>query len=120
MPRHFRDPQLHALIEDQEVPLQPTESKPPATPRLALQHANTLYGQTLRRSREALKHIAAGQTVGAAGARAIASQFTQQLLQAEASLGMADVMHLSGMDQAQAVHGVNTCLLALLVGRDLA
>lgn len=45
---------LHALIEDQEVPLQPAECKPPATPRLALQHANTLYGQTLRRSREAL------------------------------------------------------------------
>ncbi len=47
------------------------------------------------------------------------SQFTQQLLQPEAFLGMADVMHLSGMDHAQAVHGVNTCLLSLLVGRDL-
>ncbi|MEP6888140.1 MAG: HD domain-containing phosphohydrolase [Nitrospirales bacterium] len=110
---------LHALIEDPEVPSQPAESKTPATPRLALQQANTLYGQTLRRSREALKQIADGQTVGAAGARAIVSQFTQQLVQSEASLGMADVMHLSGMDQAQAVHGVNTCLLALLVGRDL-
>jgi HD-GYP domain-containing protein (c-di-GMP phosphodiesterase class II) len=110
---------LHALFEDQEVPSQPAVSKPPETPRLALQHANTLYGQTLRRSREALKQIADGQTVGAAGARAIVSQFTQQLLETGASLGMADIMHLSGMDQAQAVHGVNTCLLALLVGRDL-
>lgn len=110
---------LQALIEDQEVTPPPAESKPAVTPRAALQQANTLYGQTLRRSREALKQIADGQTVGAAGARAIVSQFTQQLLQSEASLGMADVMHLSGMDQAQAVHGVNTCLLALLVGRDL-
>jgi hypothetical protein len=65
-------------MEDQEVPLQAAESKPTATPRLSLQHANTLYGQTLRRSREALKQIADGQTVGAAGARAIVSQFTQQ------------------------------------------
>lgn len=110
---------LHALMEEQEVLLPPLESKPSTTPRLALQQANALYGQTLRRSREALKQIADGQIVGAAGATAIVSQFTQQLLQAEASLGMADVMHLSGMDQAQAVHGVNTCLLALLVGRDL-
>lgn len=110
---------LHALFEDQEAPARPAESKTTATPHLALQHANTLYGQTLRRSREALKHIADGQTVGAAGARAIVSQFTEQLLQAGASLGMADVIHLSGMDHAQAVHGVNTCLLGLLVGRDL-
>ena len=110
---------LQALIEDQEVTPPPAESKPAVTPRVALQQANTLYGQTLRRSREALKQIADGQTVGAAGARAIVSQFTQQLLQSEAFLDMADVMHLSGMDQAQAVHGVNTCLLALLVGRDL-
>lgn len=111
---------LHALMEEQEVAaVPPAESKISTPPRMALQQANTLYGQTLRRSREALKQIADGQTVGAAGARAIVSQFTQQLLQAEASLGMADVIHLSGMDQAQAVHGVNTCLLALLVGRDL-
>ena len=110
---------LHALIEDPEVPSSPPVAKPPGTPHLALQHANTLYGQTLRRSREALKQIADGQTIGAAGARAIVSQFTQQLLKPEAFLGMADIMHLSGMDQAQAVHGVNTCLLALLVGRDL-
>jgi HD-GYP domain-containing protein (c-di-GMP phosphodiesterase class II) len=110
---------LHALLEDQEAPAEPATLKAPAMSRLALQHANMLYGQTLRRSREALKQIADGQTIGAAGARAIVSQFTEQLLQAEASLGMADVIHLSGMDQAQAVHGVNTCLLALLVGRDL-
>lgn len=110
---------LHALLEDQEMPARPADLKAPGTSRLAVQHANMLYGQTLRRSREALKQIADGRTIGAAGARAIVSQFTEQLLQAEASLGMADVIHLSGMDQAQAVHGVNTCLLALLVGRDL-
>lgn len=110
---------LHALIEDQEAIAEPATPKPSLTPRLALQQANTLYSQTLRRSREALKQIADGKAVGAIGAKAVVSQFTQQLMQPEASLGVADVIHLNGMDQAQAVHGLNTCLLALLVGRDL-
>ena len=110
---------LHALIEDQETISGPAERMPSITPRLALQQANTMYSQTLRRSREALKQIVDGKAVGAIGAKAIVSQFTQQLLQPQASLGVADVIHLNGMDQAQAVHGLNTCLLALLVGRDL-
>jgi HD-GYP domain-containing protein (c-di-GMP phosphodiesterase class II) len=110
---------LHAVFEDQEVSSVPAEHKPLVTPRVALQQANTLYGQTLRRSREALKQIVDGKAIGAIGAKAIVSQFTEQLMHPEASLGVADVMHLNGMDQAQAVHGLNTCLLALLVGRDL-
>jgi HD-GYP domain-containing protein (c-di-GMP phosphodiesterase class II) len=109
---------LHALIEDEAIS-QPAERRLSVTPRLALQQANTLYSHTLRRSREALKQIADGKAIGAIGVKAIVSQFTQQLMQPEASLGVADVIHLNGMDQAQAVHGLNTCLLALLVGRDL-
>lgn len=111
---------LQQLLGDQPGSSAGQLTEPSRVPRAAFQQANALYAHTLRRSREVLRQITKGDgTEATAAAKGIVAQFAQQLSHADTSLGLADVLHLSGLDQPQAVHGVNTCLLALLVGRDL-
>lgn len=113
-------PGLKTLLDDHAGSDGTMVSGPVASRRATLQQANKLYAQTLRSSRELLRQITQGQGAAAAvAATGMVSHFTRQLAEGGSSLGPADIVHLSGMDQLQAVHALHTCLLALMVGRDL-
>jgi HD-GYP domain-containing protein (c-di-GMP phosphodiesterase class II) len=82
------------------------------------QSANRVYAETLRKSRELIRQVCAGNTEAVAGVQGVVGGLTGQLTD-DAWLGLADLVTLKTSDQSPTLHGLNTCILALLVGREL-
>ena len=97
----------------------PLHDSPPLALRRDLKQANTTYQDTLRKTSDCLRQIIAGQGAGVAGASALVARFIDELLNSGSSIAMADVLHLNVLERVQAAHALNTCILALLVGREL-
>ena len=100
-------------------PSAPLHDSLPLALRRDLQQANTTYQDTLRKSSDCLRQITAGQGDGGDGASALVEHFIDKLLKSGSSAAMADVLHLNVLERVQAAHALNTCILALLVGREL-
>ena len=87
--------------------------------QLQLKEASRAYLETVRTSSEVIRQVAAGEEAGVANAANLIGHFTAQVFDEAASLGLANIMHLKVLDRVQAVHALNTCILSLLVGREL-
>jgi len=113
---------LQQLVQESDGVNDGQSPETEASRRARLQQASKLYAQTLKTSRELLRQISDGQGSGmeaAATATNMIQNFAMQLTHEGASLGLADIVHLGGLDQPRPVHGLNTSLLALVVGHDL-
>lgn len=97
-------------------PLPPTAAQ---ISKERLTAANHRYADTLRQGAGALRQIIDGHTEGIRATESIVQGFLEQIETTEATLGLAHIMHLKSMNRAQAAHGLNTAILALLVGQDL-
>jgi hypothetical protein len=87
--------------------------------RSELRQAHHPYRDTLRKSAECLRGIHAGQETGSDPACALVQTFVDQFINEGASPALTDVLHLNVLERAHAAHGLNSCLLSLLVGREL-
>jgi HD-GYP domain-containing protein (c-di-GMP phosphodiesterase class II) len=103
-------------IREAQAPLQDSL---PLDLRHDVKQAHTVYRDTLRKSSDCLRQIIAGQEAGADGASALVKHFVDELLKSESSVALVDVLHLNVIERVQAAHALNTCILALLVGREL-
>ena len=111
-------PSLGASLEPGD-PSAPLRESPPRALGHDMKHANKTYQDTLRKSSDCLRQIVSGQGIGADGATAVVEHFIDELLKTGSSGAMADVLHLNILERVQAAHALNTCILALLVGREL-
>jgi HD-GYP domain-containing protein (c-di-GMP phosphodiesterase class II) len=84
-----------------------------------LRQAHHAYRDTLRKSSDCLRQIGAGQGAGGHNAGALVQHFVNQIMQGATSMALTDVLHLNILERAQAAHGLNSCILSLLVGREL-
>src|SRR5690349_14915549 len=115
-------PSLQQLVQESEATHDGPSPETEANRRTRLQQASKLYAQTLKTSRELIRQISDGHgsgTESAAIATNMIQNFAMQLTHEGASLGLADIVHLRGLSQPRPLHGLNTCLLALVVGHDL-
>lgn len=87
--------------------------------RSELRQAHHAYRDTLRKSSDCLRQIHAGLATGSDHASNLVQTFVDQLVKEEEPLALTDVLHLNVLERAHAAHGLNTCLLSLLVGREL-
>lgn len=83
-----------------------------------LRQANRIYAETVRLTKGVARQICAGQEAGAAAAHQIVEHLIHELLDEEASLGLANLVNFKELDQDQVLHSLNTCVLAVLLGRD--
>ena len=91
----------------------------PSTVRNELRQADHAYRETLRKSAGCLRQICAGQEAGPSSASALVENIVNHLMKGETSVALADVLHLKVLERTQAAHGLNCCILSLLVGREL-
>ena len=87
--------------------------------QVELRQANIAYKDTLRKSFDCLRQICAVQGASAREANGLVQHFVDELLNSDTSGVLADILHLNVTERVQAAHALNTCLLALLVGREL-
>lgn len=87
--------------------------------RSELRQAHHAYRDTLRKSSDCLRQLGTGQGVGSHNASALVQHFINQIMQGATSMALTDVLHLNILERAQAAHGLNSCILSLLVGREL-
>jgi len=87
--------------------------------RSELRQTHHAYRDTLRKSSDCLRQLGAGHGIGSHSASALVQHFVNQIMQGATSMALTDVLHLNILERAQAAHGLNSCILSLLVGREL-
>ena len=97
----------------------PRQEMSSSTLRSELRQANHAYRDTLRKSSDCLRQICGGQEAGSSSASALVQNLVDQIMKQEASVALADVLHLNVLERPQAAHGLHCCILSLLVGQEL-
>ena len=83
----------------------------------SLQHADTLYKQTIAESAKALDDIRNGSQAGLAAAKQMMNGLTELLASDDASSAMGSLLGTQDLDDIGVLHAMNVAVLSMLVGR---